>query len=385
MRCEGRLIHNTGICPGNYKYFSSKGDADGFFLGKAKSSFDNYSVIRPDPTSKNGFNVACVHVNKKYDETTECDYVSFRYDEYSRWFHCQVVDREYVNENSCRLYFVIDYVATFFDTIKLGKCLVERSHVDDDWISQEAHLSAHKYLIPEPVAANSYHRPELLLINPYEVMNQKLNIDNGLYNMITSVSKDGKINEPKIKYQAGGNISGYLERGTRPQIEEAMGLYVTYMNKLINKRNSMIEYVQSIYFAPDEVTNDDSGAVIIYPSFFNITTMIRWGNLPNIKHAKTLMYFSYLTRSNGNDYTFKAHEYGDTVVYDFVMSGGPSGYACIRYHDKTGIPNSNIVRSLSWPNLSPSATVNSSTFEFNIEAFRSAYASVGISYENFNG
>lgn len=133
IKCEGKLIKKTGISPGNYMYWSSKSACDSWFLGKAFGSFDNYSVIRADPTSKNGFNVACVHVDIPYSESTECDYVSFKQKEYSRWFHCQVIDREYVNEQTCRLYFSIDYVATFFDTIELGKCLVERTHVTDDW------------------------------------------------------------------------------------------------------------------------------------------------------------------------------------------------------------------------------------------------------------
>lgn len=378
MRCEGKLIYNTGISPGNYKYFSSKGDADSFFLGKSKGSFDNYSVVRGDPSSKHGYNVSCVHVQMKYDETTECDYISYRHDVYSRWFHCQVTDREYVNENSCRLYFVIDYVATFFDTIKIGKSFIERTHVDDDWISQEAHLSANKYLLPEPVSSTSFHRPELLLINPFLITNSRMFIDNSEYSMVTSVAPDGTINKPEIAFQAGGSVSGYLINGKKPDIEKVMALYVTYMNKLINKRNSMLEYVDSIYFSPDIVAGDRSGAPIIEPRFFNITTFIRFNNLPEIKHAKTLSYFSYMVKSNGNSYTFKAHEYGETVVYDEIFTGSPNGYASLSFHDKTAIPNLNIVRSEPWPDLSPRATINANNFELNIEALRPIYKSMGL-------
>lgn len=367
MLCEGKLIRDTGICAGNYKYFSSKGDADSFFLGKAFHDFDRYSVVRGDGTSKNGYNVACVHVDIPYGDAINCDYVSYKYDNGGRWFHCFVTDREYVNEKSTRIYFSIDYIATFYDTIKLGKCFIERTHVDDDWEGgdgQANYHTANKYLKPEPVDTVSYNRPELLFTNPFNTFNAFLNVSAGEYCISSAISKEGKLDGLKISYQAGANVSGYLYNGTRPKITEILNGYVTTMNKVINQYNSFNQYIDSIYFCPKIVAGDRSGAPIIYPvNEINLPAMVLWNKLPKIRHAKTLNYIKFCIRSNGGQNVFGFNTYDLYVHYDVIFTGGENGRASILFQDSMGFYDGTRVDTKSWVKVNPSGATKQNQYD----------------------
>src|SRR5699024_1786917 len=121
-----------------------------------------------------------------------------------------VTNREWVSAESCRLYFTLDYVATFWDMIEIGRCFVERTHVLDDWDGGEDEegnpsqkWTASKYLLPEPVPINLIDRVDLIKNNPLDSINQELKIYRSKYYLISLSSENGEISTPKIKYQSG--------------------------------------------------------------------------------------------------------------------------------------------------------------------------------------
>src|SRR5699024_5652403 len=134
---------------------------DAWMQTHAKNYDSKLSQIKIDLGSKNGYNVGCVHLNKKYNDLILCDDISIVSDNDPRVYHARVTNRERVNQKSTRLYFEIDYVLSFWDTIDICTCFVERHHVVDDWDSQTDHngsisqrYTASKYLLPEPVPVN---------------------------------------------------------------------------------------------------------------------------------------------------------------------------------------------------------------------------------------
>jgi len=365
MICNGKLIHNTGITAGNYKYFSSKADCDSFFLGKAKGEFDNYSVIRPDPVSKHGFNVACVHLDIPYSDLILCDYVSFTYDNYDRWFHCIVVDREYVNENSTRLHFVIDYVATYYDTIKLGKCFIERTHVNDDWesVGELNKDSANKYFLPEPISAEMYNRPDLVIQNPLQFVNLTMTYETSDFNFISSVDKDGNINDPKLKFQSGGCVTGYLETGNIDTVQELLAKRVTFTNRLIDNYNPLLMYSNGIYLAPKVVTGDESILPFIFPvPEISYSDICNYNALPPIRHAKTLSYMAFKLWTTGDSVYFNPKLTGNNLKLDVRYTGGMGGNCVVRVMDKNGYMQGLQIQTPAWPIVNPSATVEQNDF-----------------------
>ena len=152
--CEGYLLSGLGIGPGHAVYADSQGTLDGWAMGKQKGTFTQYSYTRPDSQSINAWAPGSCHVAMKYTDATAIDYIMFRNNDIdsSRWYYGAVRHREYVNVNSTRLWFSLDYWMTFHDELKrgIGACLVERTHVKqaDDW---DGGFPSFRYLNPEPV------------------------------------------------------------------------------------------------------------------------------------------------------------------------------------------------------------------------------------------
>lgn len=359
---ELHLIQNTGICAGNYKYFASKQDCDSWFLGKATQKFEKLSVIRPDPTSKNAFNVSAVHIPLPYSTLQECDYISFKASNYDRMFHAQVIEREYVNENSTRLYFALDYVASYFDTIKLGKCLVERTHVGDDFSADQT--TASKYLLPEPIAVEIRHRPELLIADPFISINEELHFTNTKYNLCTTMSKDGDIDDPKIRFQSGGAMVGYTYTGSQSEIEDMLKVYVTYTSQMINRMDTILNYVNGIYLCPEAVTPETTQPQMDEDEV-PFRQMFNHEALPAIRHAKVYDYFRVRVFSNIGDAILSPAEYQSTMRYRIYKTGGINGNYTMQILSDSDYQNQApvYIQTATWASVAITATVNAKSFD----------------------
>ena len=364
------LIKDTGISPGNYMYWASKEECDNWFNNKSFKTLTDYSYVRNGPNSMNGYNVGCVHVELPYSEVTMCDYLAYKNEEFEdRWFYAQVVNIEYVNKDSTRLYFVLDYVASYYDTISLGKCFVERTHVGDDWKSKGSE-SASKYLLPEPFAVNIQNRPDLLLDDPFREANDRLYLNTSKFNLITTISDDGKINNPEIKYQAGGALSGYLYTGTQSEIEEKLTKYVTFSSQLVVRAESILNHVSSIYIAPEEVTDDETNTPLyeeIDRAFNTIIAPVLPDEEDNngVRHAKVFDYFRIRVIGNTNEIILSPAEYGSRVWGQIVKTGGPFGRFTFLFNDPEGNRTGAYVATAPWPTVSVSATVNAFEYKVN--------------------
>lgn len=139
-KSKGYLLNGVGVDSANTLYAPNKAALDNYLMNKRKNGFEitDYSFIRPDKTSKNGYNAGCVHINAPYDGTTDCDLVMFQNTDISnRWLYGRIINREYVNANSTRLYFNLDYWLSYYDLLQnaVGACFVEQTHIklSDDW------------------------------------------------------------------------------------------------------------------------------------------------------------------------------------------------------------------------------------------------------------
>lgn len=368
---EVHLIQNTGISPSNYKYWESKEACDSWFLGKSKQKLEDYSYIRGDQLSKNGYNVGCVHVNLPYSTTTDCDYISYKNRIFEdRWFHCQVVNREYVNEDSTRLYFVIDYVASYWDTLDYGTSFVERTHVGDDWKSKGTE-TASKYLLPEPFSIECRPRPDLLLDEPFKDINLDLFYDHCKFNLVTTVSDSGEINNPEIFYQSGASISGYLYSGTDAEITEKLKKYVTFSSQLVVRAESILNHVSSIYLCPESVIGNTTNTpeyTEIDKKFQDIIDYSTKDNQPFVRHAKVLDYFRIRIVCNTSDILLSPAEYGSRLWGNVAKTGGPNGCYTFMVNDSTGVHNGVTGSTMPWPKVSVAATVNAYEYRMNDKA-----------------
>lgn len=358
------LISKTGICSGNYKYWANKTECDNWFLNKSFLTVSDASFIRPDSTSKNGYNAACIHIPYNYDEVSVCDYISFQNpSENNRWFHAQVIFREYVNAKSTRLYFAVDYVATYYDTIKTGMSFVERTHVNDDWNTTD--FTASKYLLPEPMAADIVLRTELMKFNPLDSVNKEIDGTDVKFNMLTSVKDDGTMNDPEIQFQAGGSISGYINVGDRDKISEIMAKYVTYSTQLITRKDSLLNYLNAIYVAPTLVSENESDSAETEDIICNFEDVFDFGTMYKPRHAKVYDYIRMRFTTLSGSVILKPSEYTFGVYLRVYKTGSPTGCYTLRFMQSEGGIFTNLLKTPTWPAVSATATVKQNEYVAN--------------------
>lgn len=357
------LISKTGITGSNYKYWASKAACDEWFKGKSIATVEAMAFIRPDQTTRSGYNAAAVHVPLDYKTCVECDYISFSNEaEGGRMYHAQVISREYVNEKSTRLYFAVDYVATFWDTIKLNKSFVERTHVGDDW---SGGFTASKYLLPEPVPVNIFYRPTALNANPFDDTNTELVLSAAQYNMVTSVDINGTINAPKINFQTGGAVTGNIYSSADPaDIEQYMAKYVTYTSKVINRTDSVTQYLNNLYVCPETVVFQQQAPIMTtvtasWNSVFNLGAMYK------PRHAKVYDYLRIRIYTAGGGAGFAPQDLPDGLLASILKTGGPSG--CYTATLRTGVGGEFLQRisTPTWPAISYSASIRQNEYQFN--------------------
>lgn len=361
------LISKTGICSGNYKYWASKEECDKWFLAKSVAEFTNLSFTRPDQTTKSAYNAACVHIPRAYADCVDCDYISFNNDaEGGRQYHAQIIGREYVNEKSTRLYFAVDYVATFWDTIKIGKSFIERTHVSDDW---NGNFTASNYLLAEPIPTEVFYRPEATLYNPFDdIGNIELtSVSNSTvkFNMITTVKADGTIDDPEINYQAGGSIAGYLNVGDKATIEELMKVYVTYSNQLVNRKDSILSYLNNIYVAPTVVCEDESDSPQTEQTTATFAEMFNLGAMYKPRHAKVYDYLRVRFTTLNGAAMFKPCDIKSGLRVTMLKTGSPNGCYTAIFENLSGGSMLTRLASPTWPSVSVSANQKSQSYEVN--------------------
>ena len=94
---------------------------------KAVATGNNYTFVRQE---KN-----VLQVPFDYNLICNCNYMAFQNKDYNnRWFYAFIRDIQYVNDGCVNIIFDIDVWSTFYNSLTIQKCFVEREHVNDDTI-----------------------------------------------------------------------------------------------------------------------------------------------------------------------------------------------------------------------------------------------------------
>lgn len=344
------LIANTGICPGHMAYFASQSGREAWFQGKSKYSSSDFSFIRPDKTSKSGYNAGCVNVNQPYDNTLDCDYVMFRNTDMSqRWFYGMITEREYVNPNATRVYFEIDYYSTYADIITFGKCFIERTHIpkDSDIIGANN--------MPEPINVETVEAP-------YELWNARLS---GFINQLqpnafvayATTDITGQATEP-VEVAGTPVVLTAYRMNTIDDVKVYLDAMLLASKNPLTPDSSAIENVISIQHVPTSLANYSATTVEYSDSTaFPLSPELGLGEIYN---NKALQYpFVFITaRAIGNDplilkpQEFVPPEGGNIPRVNHVLQGcgglgGGFRYIAKPAHWTTG--NQNVLKALDIP------------------------------------
>ncbi len=323
--CEGNLLGGLGISPGHTAYGESKATVDAWALGKSIGRFSEYSYTRPDKGSINAYAPGSVHVDLPYDATTQIDYVMFKNTDVDadRWYYGQVMHREYVNVNSTRLWFNLDYWLTFMDELKagIGACLVERSHVKqaDDW---NGDIPKFQYLNPETYVPQTIEKMYVDWNTASQDIWDNLTPDTFI---IFAASDENGAYDYDFRFIGGVPSSCYVK--VCNSIEELLTTIKSFNETFPLLDNSNVEAVQAVVYVPKELTEEGAG-----PAHFWSTNMpkksetLRTDGDP-IHNAKCLTFpYCYATAKapTGQQAVIKFEEYATAggLIRHYVEGGG---------------------------------------------------------------
>lgn len=122
-----RLIKN---CPldKNYEhtfYFNNVDEQASHFMGMPGVSFSNQSYQR--------YSKGVLTVQGSMAQLYNCNYMMFKNESFeNKWFYAFVKRVEYVNNITCRVYYEIDVMQSWFFDYELGECIILREHTPTD-------------------------------------------------------------------------------------------------------------------------------------------------------------------------------------------------------------------------------------------------------------
>lgn len=106
--------------------FQSDSSRFAYFTSKSVLHLTNYTYQRLEHYLSVGVNAETIE---------QCNYVVFQNADFSdKWYYAFIDSVEYVANETSRIYFTVDVMQTWFPSVHMMPCFIERSHVNDDTI-----------------------------------------------------------------------------------------------------------------------------------------------------------------------------------------------------------------------------------------------------------
>jgi len=141
------LTQSTGINQYHKKYFDSVGAKEGFFRGKATSSWNKLSVVHED--NEFGESGNYIHLPVPAMAASNADFFCYTNTGNDTVMRVNRITRVIpINDQSCKVSFVEDAWNTWIPYINFGWCWVERQHPKEDPIGE--------YNVAEPIEFTQY-------------------------------------------------------------------------------------------------------------------------------------------------------------------------------------------------------------------------------------
>lgn len=106
-------------------YFDNITAQTNYFMGQKKYEY------APQTYQRKGIGV--ITVQQKVEDLYDCGYLMFQNTSFgNKWFYAFVLDVEYVNNITTRVYYQIDYLQTWWFDITIHQCWVDREHIAVD-------------------------------------------------------------------------------------------------------------------------------------------------------------------------------------------------------------------------------------------------------------
>ncbi len=106
--------------------FTSAAEQSSYFYSLRKHNFDNYNYVRQDKA---------IVVNANVETLLDCNYMMYKNANFrDKWFYAYITRKEWVSQNSCRLYLKTDVFQTWQFKWTLHPSMVIREHTPTDYL-----------------------------------------------------------------------------------------------------------------------------------------------------------------------------------------------------------------------------------------------------------
>lgn len=329
------LCSKCGITPGHLLH--PKLNNDGAYFTSRATEIGTWPIRQG--VSKNGYNVNEVHVPKMLEDCVQFDYVVYTNKDEIKIVN-KVTSIEYVNPNSTRIQFEIDYWHTYSSWINWGETysFVARTHVKD-------YNNVSDYLLAEPVSPPTQTVRLTQSFPQWDNWHGPQDTSSGRaywrYLVYASVDENGNGNSPAIKLRQmeGGMYYGGIEPfnvGQEDALTAKLKQYVNQQQWFQTSVSPMIANTQKVVLVPWPCTNESVNAV----TDIGETVL----SLPNAKFLKIFApqfcKLRLVASSNGAfldfDSTYAMFSNKTTVTFkiNFFIVGGqtPMGGAQLMVH-----------------------------------------------------
>lgn len=326
---EVYLFESTGVDRQNQPYFTSQAAKIAWYTSHIYHRFEEYSYQRENKES--------IRVGKDPDLLRRCDMMAFRTSSTNRWVFCRVEEIEFVNPNTTEISYSVDYMQTYIEDIKFGKCFVEREHVVGDWAGSYPNFG---WLQPEGLETGRLKRTllatqedqtkitefALVILSAYNIDGEPLyqiksqnNYPSGLNMIAFDIPKNGRISGLETM------LERYEEKGIdlKSAIAGAFVVPVEYLTGSVEKTLTL----------PNPWPNVDGytclNAKCFSSEFFRLEISNRRGNEQELAPEMFSETGNIILRYKSNF----AQGSGGAILYPANYGGNPMDFGVIRYDD----------------------------------------------------
>lgn len=143
-------------------------------LAEQEAYFKSFSGAMFTKNSYQRYSAGVLTVQAKIENIYNCNYLMFRNEAFeNKWFYAFVTRIEYVNNVTCRVYYDLDVMQTWFFDYELGDCFVEREHsvtdlIGENLVHEDIYFGPYMYgRTSKPVHENGFTMQQLSIVIMY--------------------------------------------------------------------------------------------------------------------------------------------------------------------------------------------------------------------------
>lgn len=250
-------------------YFESAGIRDEFFTSYIYASYDEQSYSRPTRDS--------VKIQDTADRLYKCQYMRFKNGNAfnGQWIYAFVLAVEYINNNTCQVFYAIDDMITWFPQCTLRECYVEREIPETD--------NLYENLVPENLETGDYDIHD----------NTPVELGDSYYCIQSKTTPSGHMSVEYINGAITTIVYGTFpcKRDAYPALEPQMTQLFRYLEGFDERPDDLI----TIHIVPEWLIKD-TGITSLYGARVEEQTFIYDLNPPNYAIKNKKLYSSPYTK-----------------------------------------------------------------------------------------